>query len=335
MNLPIHNDTLVESLCRLRDRLSVSFIPDSVLAQALHINPWFTHYYIARSLQAIRSWLHAETLQRYLPTSPANESPKSVGIITAGNVPLVGFHDVMTALLCGHIALIRTSHLDDVLMKWVLQQWSELLPALADRMFFVEEIGSVDFLLATGSNNTARHLNAQHADTTRLIRHNRFSLAILDGSESDEQLLQLNDDIFLYNGLGCRNVSNVLVTPSFDMDRWIAILNRYPASRLNTLYQEKLTWERARLNLLNEPFISTHHVLIKYSNALDFARMGIIYLIKVKSRIEANKIVREQAHHIQCVVNQAAEMGQTQTPALNDFADNVDTLKLFSELNQA
>ena len=332
MNFAISHDALIESLCRLRNRLSVSYMPAQVAALAIRNNLWFTRYYIARSLEAIQSWLNEEALSPYLQSCAPARSAKKIGIITAGNVPLVGFHDVMTALLCGHIAWVRASHQDRVLLEWVLQQWAELLPALAQRIAFVQEMNRVDFLLATGSNNTARQLNAQHAHTPRLIRHNRFSVALLNGAESDAQLQSLNDDIFLYNGLGCRNVSNLLVTPDFDIKRWIDILDGYPGTQLNALYLEKLTWERARIGLLQQPCIPTKNVLIKHSNALDFARMGIIYLIKVKSISEAEKIVREHGNHIQCVVNLDTKTGKTQIPALNDFADDIDTLKLFSEL---
>ncbi len=332
MNFPIPHEALIESLCRLRDRLSLRYIPQRVAALAIQNNPWFTDFYIAQSLKAIQHWLHEETLRRYLLACPPAQAAKTIGIITAGNVPLVGFHDVMTALLCGHIAWVRASHQDRVLLEWVLQQWVELLPALAQRIAFVQAMERVDFLLATGSNNTARHLHAQHTHIPRLIRHNRFSVALLDGSESDAQLQSLNDDIFLYNGLGCRNVSNVLATPDFDLERWIQILNEYPAERLNVLYLEKLTWERARMDLLMQPCIPTKNVLIKHSNALDFARMGVIYLIRVKSVSEAEKIIREHENHIQCVVNLDTETGKTQIPALNDFADDIDTLTLFSKL---
>ncbi len=326
-------ESLIESLCRLRDRLFLEFIPEEVIKHAIEQNPWFSPYYIQRSLKGIRSWLDRETLTSYLHTHDPAVLSQKIGIITAGNVPLVGFQDVLNAILCGHTTLIRPSHQDSVLMQWILTQWQTFLPELEKQYSLVSHIQDADFILATGSNNTARHLHSQYGAVQRLIRHNRYSVAILDGSESDEQLHRLSQDIFLYNGLGCRNVSNVLISPEFDVDRWVRILAAYPAAYLTSHYQQKLTYERARLDLLNQAYIDAKHVLIKYSNAIDFARMGIIYLIKVSSKEESIRIVRKQQEHIQCVVNLDTEIGETQIPGLNDFADNVNTLALFANLN--
>ncbi|RMG24080.1 MAG: hypothetical protein D6730_13200 [Bacteroidetes bacterium] len=332
MTIAISRHKLIQSLLALGRSLKEE-LPPRVVQAAIDANPWFTPYYIRRSIDAISTWLEPASLQQLWANYPLPAgNTRKVGIIAAGNVPLVGFHDLLVTILCGHIALVKPSHQDEVLMKWVVQLWKKHLPEIGERIHFFKQLPTPDYLIATGSNNTARYLRADFVQVPHLIRKNRFSVALLHPGLSDEQLHRLSDDIFLYNGLGCRNVSNVLVLPGFDMENWKYILSEYPRTRLNPYYLKKVALERVRLQMLEADFIDTPYVLIKPANAFDFGQMGVLSLQWVESHKQAQHLLTTVASEVQCVVGQDTPVGQAQCPGLLTFADEVNTLEILMRL---
>jgi len=322
---------LSKSLYKLAEELSLEFIPEPVLAQALADNPWYTPYYIARSLEGIKSWLQADQLETFLSAYPHRPSQsQKIGIITAGNLPLVGFHDLMVGVLSGHQIFVRSSHQDRALMEWIVAAWIKCLPALSQSLHLVTELPEIDYLIATGSNNTARYLRSRFKGVPQLIRQNRFSVAILDEHTDSKQLKKLTEDVLLYNGLGCRNVSTLILTKSFALDAWISSLQQYSSQGLNPHYLERVLHERHRMKMLGASFIDGGIILMQAVNALKYASMGVLNLLRVENRAEIETILSSHRDRLQCIVGKETPFGTTQIPALDDFADGIDTMALLT-----
>ncbi|MEM6343232.1 MAG: hypothetical protein AAF927_05110 [Bacteroidota bacterium] len=331
MSYAIAEHELSQSLYRLAEDLSLESIPAAVLAQALADNPWYTPYYIARSLEGIKSWLQANQLETFLSAYPQRpDQSQKIGIITAGNLPLVGFHDLLIGVLSGHQVFVKASHQDSALMEWVVALWTQYLPALAQKLHLVIELPEIDFLIATGSNNTARYLKSRYRDIPQLIRQNRFSVALLDEQTTQSQLDKLTEDVLLYNGLGCRNVSTLILTKSFDLTAWTSSLQQYSLQHLNPHYLERVLHERHRIKMLGASFIDGGVILMQAVNALKYASMGVLNLLRVEDRAEIETILASHRDRLQCIVGTETPFGTTQIPAIDDFADGVDTMALLT-----
>lgn len=326
------SDVLITSLLRLGDALRQQGVPTSVKAQAMAQNPWFTEYYIDTAVENILQWFTPDALAAFtIKDNLLRSALPSVGIIAAGNVPLVGLHDVLMAVLAGCRVYVKPSHQDTVLMRWFMEAWTSFYPALKDRIEFVQRVpDGVAMLLATGSNNTARYIEADYFHTPKVIRKNRFSVAMLTDAHSEMDMQILAADILLYNGLGCRNVSNVIVCG--DSTRLIPALGKalatYDVAQLNPLYLQKLARERAQYALTNALFWDATTVLLVPAESLQYAQMGVLYVIAVPNEAVAAEILHHEATRIQCVVGKSTNFGMAQAPTLDRFADDVNTFEL-------
>ncbi|MEM6803135.1 MAG: acyl-CoA reductase [Bacteroidota bacterium] len=258
--------------------------------------------------------------------------PKRVGIIAAGNLPLVCFHDILMTLLAGHICICKCSHQDKVLISYLRERWIEILPGIAELFVISDRLERLDFLISTGSNNTARYIEALYPNIPKLVRKNRFSVGILKAGLSENQMKGLAEDILLYNGLGCRNVSNLLIHPEADLILFSKILENYPQKQINPLYLERVLYERIRLEQLGGTFTAFPKINLKFSSQFSYASMGLIFGINIQQEGEKELLERHR-DQIQVVVGRDIEYGLAQSPRLKDFADNVDTLKLLSTLS--
>lgn len=339
----MYSDVLIESLPRLRNRLAQQPIPSEVMQQAIRQNPWFSPAACEMALANICRWLTADDLRGlYLLSSffdvhaqkTTNNVP-TVGVIAAGNVPFVGFHDVLIPILAGCKVFLKPSHQDAVLLPWLLEMWQAEYPLLAERVALVERISpDVQLLIATGSNNTARYMEAMYAQTRRVIRKNRFSAAVLTPETPPAEWALLAEDILSYNGLGCRNVSNVLLVGDASVAKLAETLREYPTARLNGLYLQKVARERAIYSLTNTPYVDATVALLLPSETLQYAQMGIIYTICVPTLAAARSLLHQSEAQLQCMVGIDTPFGSTQCPDLNRFADDVNTFDLCLSLHR-
>lgn len=321
-------------MLKLGEELHIEKFPEEIIQKAVEENPWFTLYYIQSSLEGIRIWLQKERLEKFLANYPIYEyPPKKVAVIAAGNLPLVCFHDILMTLLAGHRCLLKSSHRDSVLISHVRKLWIEIFPEIQDYFLLVEKVEECDFLISTGSNNTARYIEAKYPQTPKLIRKNRFSVGLLKAEMSEDEMKGLAKDIFLYNGLGCRNVSNLLIFPEADLQTFYEILNDYPQNLLNPFYLERVLYERSRLEQLGGNFKAFPKILVDNSSHLSFASMGLMFGVHIQQEGEDKELLAKHRDDIQIIVGQKTAYGYAQNPALSDFADNVDTLKLLSTLS--
>ena len=329
-------DKLISSFKSLSQKLKSEGIPNEIITQAIRANSWFTTYYIQKSLEGILSWeSQIDTFLAQYPTpQTANFSPKKIGIIAAGNVPFVCMHDILMTVFSGNIALLKFSHQDNVLPKWLCEKWIEIMPNLAKNLHFVASIQDCDYLIATGSNNTANALNYQFSHIPKLIRKHRFSIAVIKNDINQEKLTSLCEDILLYNGLGCRNVSHIFVPKSFEIAKIENALNKYPLALLSNNYLQKLKENEARLQMLQQKYIRTRSAILQILSEIQFSNLGIINLICYENEADLATNISLIQTQIQCMIGLNVAYGQSQRPLLWDFADGEDTMALLLKLKE-
>ncbi|MEL6134141.1 MAG: acyl-CoA reductase [Bacteroidota bacterium] len=323
----------LESLVSLGKFLQKQPIPPQVIHQACEVNPWFTPYYIAHALQGIATWFQPDILFRFSEKYPQYPSkPQTIGIIAAGNVPFVGFHDVMIALLSGHRVLLKPSHQDRVLIKWLLSAWQDRTQESLPIEFTESRFLTCDYLIATGSNNTARYLHTHYRDFPRLIRHNRYSVAVIDEEMNEAAWEGLREDMFLYNGLGCRNVSNLIISPSQDLWDIREKINEYASERVNPHYLERILFLKAKEGVHTNHFVHSDFGIFVEKDYLASAPMGVFHYVKISDQVQLKALLEVHRSDIQCVVGNQTPFGEAQKPRIEDFADNVDTMKILTEI---
>ncbi len=301
-------------------------------------NPWFTREEVVFALLAWSDALEEVHLRKWLSAYTVVGNPKKVGLILAGNVPLVGLHDVLSVLASGHQALIKPSSDDRLLFQKVISLLQEINPALVERISFVERLTTVDALIATGSNNSSRYFEYYFKHIPHIIRKNRNSLAVLQGNETDEALFALGEDIFRYYGLGCRNVSKLFVPEGYRFDRLFEVLEPYRIRmNSNTRYANNLDYNLALLLVNREAHLTNHLFILREQTGLG-SPISVIFYETYQNLAEVREKLLAERESLQCVIGHPVEglqtlpFGQSQCPALWDYADGVDTMAFLTGL---
>jgi hypothetical protein len=250
----------------------------------------------------------------------------------AGNIPLVGFHDLLSVLLSGDIAVIKPSSKDRYLIKTLCRILSDKFPVLSERIIFTDtKPQNINAVIATGSNNSARYFRAEYKNIPLLSRKNRYSLAVLTGNETDYELEALGDDIFSYFGLGCRNVSNIFVPRNYDWTMFFDAMEKYSNVLNHQGYNDCFRYQKALSELSGESYLTNGFVIIRKNN-LVFSSIAAINYAVYDDIEQAKTFIAAQKDKIQCVVTKTActdnptSFGHTQQPELTDYADGVDTM---------
>lgn len=309
---------------------------DGALLSRVHAaNPWFTPALVRSAIESMNSWwansgATADEMEA-VRQRDIHGTAASVGIIAAGNVPLVGLHDLLCVWRSGHHARIKLSSKDALLIPALLQRVPGHCP-----IRIVEKLipSDIDFLLATGSDNTARYLSHDFAQVPRLIRKNRFSVAVLTPTASSEDLDGLARDILLYHGMGCRSVSNLFFPTGMDLSPLWAALDRFPADLLSDAWEEVVQWEQAVAALDGQPPSPTKRLLPQSRTTPSPAKIGVLHLIEYPSETALQTHLSEAKDKIQCIVGhgQPVGFGNSQNPAWDDYADGVNVMELLQGL---
>lgn len=308
--------------------VALSTIPDAVIAQAEAENEWFCQ--IGSAIDAIRVQMldkakFSEWLALY-PTTP--HAPKRVAIIMAGNIPAVGFADLLYTIASGNIPVIKYSSKDRVLMEYIVSQLLSIEPQLVIEQY---NGGAVDAAIATGSDSATLHFRAMFGDIPTLIRGSRHSVAVLTGCESGKQLEALSRDIFTYSGLGCRNVSLIFAPEGFDF--------KLAVPTMPVGYQNNYRHARALLTMQGVPFTDHNGALTAEGRAAFSRHISCINICRYSSLAEVEQWLAENDSHLQCVVSaqnlhpRTVDFGMAQYPRLNDYADDVDVMKFLLTLH--
>lgn len=294
-------------------------------------NPWFT---IENQKFALAQWadlLTIENVNDWLKEYSVAKTPKRVGLILAGNIPLVGFHDVMSVILSNHIPVTKLSSKDRYMIPFLLKKWNEFSNNEIE-FEFVERLENFDAVIATGSNNTARYLEYYFKDRLNIIRKNRTSVAVLKGDETDEELQLLANDIFQYFGLGCRNVTRIFIPQDFLIDRLFENFLGFQDIINHNKYANNYDYNRAVYLLNQEKFWDNNFVMLKEDDKL-FSPLSVINFSRYESLDDVKRFLAENEENIQCVVAKeelgldSISFGEAQFPGLDTYADNVDTMK--------
>lgn len=329
---------LLERLGVLLDRQDFQEPADSVQDQ----NPWFNPENLKLACKAWAYALQPDKINQWIrlyADIPEDPPLIPVQIVMAGNLPLVGLHDLLCVLVSGHKALVKLSSKDSILIPWLFRQLHKDFPGLENHISFVNSNSSaVKAALASGSNITKTHFSDIYRGIPKVLRGERHSLAYLDGKESLSDFELLKTDLLSYYGLGCRNVSLLFVPNKSILESFIAFLETNPPSHLPQAYKNTLRQQRAVLQLTKDEYLDCKYLLFVEKQTLA-SPMGVIHYSLYKSYRDLDNFINLHQNDIQCVVAKphghlpAIPFGKAQYPELWDYADGVDTLQFLNELN--
>ncbi len=306
---------------------------------AVHYNGWFTKNNVRFSLQQWQLALTEDNLSAWLKNYDINtKAPKTIGLILAGNVPLVGFHDVLSVLVTGHNVLIKYSSNDQRLLPLLLEKLKAINNKYNERIKTAkDQLKGFDAVIATGSNNTSRYFNYYFKNVPSIIRKNRHSVAILTGEESPEQIQLLANDIFRYYGLGCRNVSKLLVPEGYNFNTFFENIMNWSEVINDNKYANNYDYNKAVYLMSGANMLDNNFVLLKEDKGFS-SPIGVLFQDSYKNLEELEEILAEEKDNLQCVVSNNLQphhiyFGETQHPKLWDYADNIDTVEFLLKVN--
>ncbi len=318
--------------------------PDDELAAIIedehHYNAWFTPSSVEKAVTSIGKMLNKNDLLSWLNKYKINSSAnKKVGLVLAGNIPMVGFHDVLCVLITGNHAIIKASSNDARLIKHVLNKLAAIEPAFVNQYTFTERLADFDAVVATGSNNTSRYFEYYFSKVPHIIRTNRNSVAVFCGNETKEQFYELGHDIFDYFGLGCRNVSKVFVPKLYDFVPFFEAIEPYNPIINHHKYNNNYDYNKSIYLVNRDKHFDNGFLLLKEDKAM-VSPLAVLFFEYYDDLDSLQEKLREESENIQCIVsgvplkvdNQVVNFGQSQQPALWDYADGVDTMDFLTKL---
>jgi hypothetical protein len=318
---PDSNNLLVEKLTELAGNVH-------------NHNGWFTRENVMLAIQSWGTALTKDKLERWTSGYSFRESgPKAVGLIMAGNIPLVSLHDMICILITGNSMIAKASGNDSLLPSFIAELLISLDPGFGNQIHFTTgRLKNLDAVIATGNNNSSRYFDYYFGKYPHIIRKNRNSVAVLTGDETEEELVLLGQDIFQYFGLGCRNVSKLLIPENYDLDKVFAAVFRHQAVLQNNKYANNYEYNKTIYLMNGVPLLENGFLLLKEDSGLA-SPVAVLYYEYYKNKAElAEKLLRDKPA-IQCIVTRAegirnaTAFGQTQHPELWDYSDGIDTLR--------
>lgn len=309
---------------------------------AYYANKWFTESESWNALEAIATYfLPQEILTDW--TSRYNiqkvVDSKIIGLVLAGNIPLVGFHDVLCCFITGHKVKAKLSAKDEILLKAIVNRLSELEPKVVDRIVLTDRLKDFDAVIATGSNNSSTYFEEYFGKYPNIIRKNRNAVAVISGNETEEDFISLGHDIFNYFGLGCRNVSKLYVPTGYKFDDMLGTLHdHYKELANHDKYRNNFDYNNALLMLNKVEFLMSGSLIITESEDIP-SRISTVHYSYYNDIKSLEKELAERKEEIQCIVSKVDlknhstfSFGEAQRPSISDYADGVDTMEFLTNL---
>ena len=329
-----------DSTSRIENTLNENFYDSflsAIYAAKIH-NGWFEEDQVRRAIGAWSNHLSSSSkLIEWSSNYPEVNSSKVIGLIMAGNIPLVGFHDFVSVLVSGNKALVKLASDDKILLTIITKMLIQLNTDFSDFITITEgQLKDFDAIIATGSDNSARYFEHYFGKYPHIIRKNRNSVAVLTGSETSEDLKHLGDDIFAYFGLGCRNVSKVYVPKGYNFDLLFESLYSYKDIVNNKKYANNVDYYRALFLMGGNKMLENGFLLIREDKLLASPISMLHYeYYNDLDLLKKDLVVKES--QIQCIVSKESiskslNFGEAQSPSLSDYADGVDTMKFLTSL---
>lgn len=312
------------------------------MEDAAYKNPWFTAQNIERAIQAWGANLSEDNLNAWMNNYPEiskqKEQAKTVGIVMAGNIPLVGFHDFLSVFLSGHYVLAKLATDDQILFEAIFEVLKKINPNIAEFIKFTNgKLENFDAVIATGSNNTSRYFEYYFGKYPNIIRKNRNSIAVLTGEETTKELSALGMDIFQYYGLGCRNVSKLYVPHNYDFKVFFESIQSYSDVGFQSKYVNNYDFNKSIYLVNKVDHFDNGFCLLKEDTAL-VSPISVIYFEYYTDIRELKTLLESRKDEIQCTVSannlmtENVEFGKSQKPELMDYADGIDTVKFLMAL---
>ncbi len=321
----------VETMTKLQEDLLDYF------EHSHHYNGWFTQEFVKMALQDWAEALQADKLNEWLRSYSIidNEESKRVGVVMAGNLPLVGFHDYLSVLLSGHQLVAKLSSDDAHLLPLLNQILALVDPELAHQAHFTkDQLKGFDAVIATGSNNTARYFEYYFGKYPHIIRKNRNGIAVIDGNESEDELLGLAKDVMSYFGLGCRSISKLYVPKGYEFKPLFKAFESFQHFEHHSKYYNNYEYNKA-IYLVNKVMHRDNGYLLLKEDHSFASPISVLHYEEYSSLPDLKEELGIRKEEIQCIIGHQKEyfdFGQGQHPALNDYADGVDTMAFLVDL---
>ena len=314
---------------------------DAVMHRSHFNNQWFTVENQQRAVKAIANhFLQKEKLEVWVSNYGSIEPKRqqSIGLVMAGNIPLVGFHDLLCVFVSGHKAKIKLSDKDKFLIPYLLKLLSGINPAADSYFEIIERLKGFDAVIATGSNNSARYFESYFGKVPNIIRKNRNAVAVMDNSVNADDLNALGKDVFRYFGLGCRNVSKLYLPKGYDFQLLLEKLHEYKEIILHSKYKNNYDYNMALL-IMNKEMFWNNGCIILAENVAIASRIAMLHYEFYDDREKLALNLAGRKEEIQCIVSKnklegfkTINFGKAQEPSLHDYADGVNTMKFLTNL---
>ncbi|GAB4473233.1 MAG: acyl-CoA reductase [Thermoflexibacter sp.] len=330
---------LIEIFLTLRKRIQELTPEDLTILsfQAQNENNWFTPENVQLALQGLVHYLEETTFRKWAESYPTPSHPRKIGVVMAGNIPMVGVHDLICVLVSGHFLQAKLSSSDSVLMKFLINSLLAIEPQLSHRIEIVEQLKGFDAVIATGSDNTARYFEYYFGKYPHVIRKNRTSVAILHGKESQEDLENLGKDIFTYYGLGCRNVTKIYIPENYDFNLFFESIESFKKVFEHHKYVNNYDYNKS-IYLVNKINHLDNGFLLLVENSSLFSPISVLHYEKYVNLTNLVENLELHKEKIQCIVgdnkllSNCIHFGEAQTPSITDYADGVDTMEFLSKI---
>ncbi len=299
-------------------------------------NRWFTQESVEMAVVGIAKMLKKEALESWVTSYAFKNENKRIGIVMAGNIPLVGFHDLLSVLISGNKAIIKLSSQDKVLMPLLTEMLVSIEPQLKNQIEYISKLENIEAVIATGSDNSARYFKQYFGKQPHIIRKNRTSCAVLTGNESDTEIVALGKDIFSYFGLGCRNVSKLYVPEDYDFVHFLDVLNEYKDIAYHSKWVNNYDYNKSIYLVNRETHLDTGFLLLKKSTEM-VSPLSVLFYEEYKNLNTLFSTLSLHKDKIQCIVSNddnisRIKFGDGQYPEVWDYADEVDTLNFLAKL---
>ena len=333
------NSELTKKLILLGELFNDAERFSAIFAQAEQQNSWFTQHNLTFARNTWATTLSEANIKRWLSAYKLSEpqNVKKILLIMAGNIPLVGFHDLLCVWVSGHKAVVKLSSEDKLLLPFIIEQLRDLIPEWAEAVTFSDEkVTNFDALIATGSNNTARYFEYYFGKKPHIIRKNRNSVAVLTSKETQEELTALGKDIFQYYGLGCRSVSKLFVPENYSFDAFFQAIYAYRDIINEQKYANNYDYNKAVYLMSLYKLLENGFLILKEDKSYASPIATLFYEYYTDTEALKKQLITD-TEQIQCIVAKGLlpdeiAFGNTQIPQLWEYADNVDTLKFLSSL---
>ena len=312
---------------------------EHVINNQQYQNPWFTPENVKMAISAVANELTDDNLTRWAGFYPSIDNirkPLNVGVVMAGNIPLVGFHDFLSVLISGNNIVAKTSTKDSELIVYISDLICDINQGFKEKIRFTQDVlKGFDVVIATGGDNSSRYFEYYFGRYPHIIRKNRNSIAIIGGSETDDELASLGTDIFSYFGLGCRNVSKIYIPAGYDLKGLTSKWSGFASIVKHHKYANNYDFNKAVCIVNKEEFIDTEYLLLKENPDLS-SPVAVLYYEFYNSLDYVRKKNEVMKERIQCIVGKDdIPFGKAQLPHLWDYADGIDTIEFLLKKNMA